>query len=80
MTPQGKKRLRIIMITIAVICNIIFVPWALVWAWILPLPDTIQEQVEEGIGYGFDRMIVYVVEARKAPFLIEYGGFVLIKQ
>lgn len=67
MTPQGKKRLRIIIITIAVICNIIFVPWTLVWAWILPLPDTIQEQVEEGIGHGFDGMIVYVDQAGKDP-------------
>ena len=29
-------------------------------AWILPLPDTIQGQVDEAIEHGFDGMIVYV--------------------
>ena len=44
-----------------------FVPWILVKAWILPLPDTVQEQVDEAIGHGFDGMIVYVDEAGKPP-------------
>lgn len=44
-----------------------FVPWILVKAWILPLPDTVQEQVDEAIGYGFDGMIVYVDQAGKPP-------------
>jgi CubicO group peptidase (beta-lactamase class C family) len=44
-----------------------FVPWILVKAWILPLPDSIQEQVVEAIGHGFDGIIVYVDEAGKAP-------------
>ncbi len=67
MTPKGKRTLKRIMIGIAITCNIIFVPWILVWAWILPLPDTIQEQVDEGISHGFDGMIVYVDEAGKDP-------------
>jgi CubicO group peptidase (beta-lactamase class C family) len=44
-----------------------YVPWPLVKAWILPLPDTIQEQVDEAIGYGFDGMIVYVDRAGRPP-------------
>lgn len=44
-----------------------FVPWILVKAWILPLPDSVQEQVNEAIGHGFDGMIVYVDEAGKPP-------------
>jgi CubicO group peptidase (beta-lactamase class C family) len=44
-----------------------FVPWILVKAWILPLPDTVQEQVDEAIGHGFDGMIVYVDQAGKPP-------------
>jgi CubicO group peptidase (beta-lactamase class C family) len=44
-----------------------FVPWLLVKAWILPLPDTVQEQVDEAIGHGFDGMIVYVDQAGKPP-------------
>ena len=47
--------------------SLFFVPWILVKAWILPLPDTIQEQVDETIGYGFDGMIVYVDQAGKPP-------------
>jgi CubicO group peptidase (beta-lactamase class C family) len=47
--------------------SLFFVPWILVKAWILPLPDTVQEQLEEAIGYGFDGMIVYVDQAGKPP-------------
>lgn len=50
---------------IASISSLYFVPWILVKAWILPLPDTIQEQLEEGIKHGFDGMIVYVDQAGK---------------
>ena len=63
---QIKETLRIIFI-IASISSLYFVPWILVKAWILPLPETVQEQLDEGIGYGFDGMIVYVDEAGKAP-------------
>ena len=47
--------------------SLFFVPWILVWAWVLPLPKTVQEQVDEAIGHGFDGMIVYVDEAGKDP-------------
>ena len=39
----------------------------MVWAWISPLPDTVQEQVDEAIGHGFDGIIVYVNQAGKPP-------------
>ena len=51
-----------------------FVPWILVKAWILPLPDTVQEQVDEAIGHGFDGMIVYVDQAGK-PSEYYTGGW-----
>lgn len=63
---QIKQMLRIVFI-VASISSLWFVPWILVKAWILPLPDTIQEQVNEAIGHGFDGMIVYVDEAGKPP-------------
>jgi len=47
--------------------SLFFVPWILVKAWILPLPDTVQKQVDEAIGHGFDGMIVYVDEVGKPP-------------
>jgi len=55
------------LLLIGTLVSLFFVPWILVKAWILPLPDTVQEQVEEAIGYGFDGMIVYVDQAGKQP-------------
>lgn len=62
MNPTIKKVLRIIFIA-ASISSLYFVPWLLVKAWILPLPDSIQEQADEAIGHGFDGIIVYVDQA-----------------
>ncbi len=63
---RTKQILRILFI-IASIGSLYFVPWVLVKAWILPLPDTVQEQVDEAIGHGFDGMIVYVDQGGKPP-------------
>lgn len=63
---QTKRILRILFI-IASISSLYFVPWILVKAWILPLPETVQEQLNEGINHGFDGMIVYVDQAGKPP-------------
>ncbi len=63
---QTKRILRIVLLT-GTIISLFFVPWILVRAWITPLPDTVQEQVNEAIGYGFDGMIVYVDQAGKPP-------------
>lgn len=45
--------------------SLFFVPWLLVKAWILPLPNTVQEQCEEALGHGFDGMVVYIDRAGK---------------
>ena len=63
---KTKRILRILFI-IASISSLWFVPWMLVKAWMLPLPDTVQEQLDEAIGHGFDGMIVYVDQAGKPP-------------
>ena len=55
------------LLLVGTIVSMFFVPWILVKAWILPLPDTIQEQVDEAVGHGFDGMIVYVDQAGKPP-------------
>jgi CubicO group peptidase (beta-lactamase class C family) len=39
----------------------------LVKALILPLPNTVQEQVNQAIDHGFDGMIVYIDQAGKPP-------------
>ncbi|MCP5064537.1 MAG: beta-lactamase family protein [Ignavibacteriae bacterium] len=61
-----KQIIRIILL-VGTIVSMFFVPWLLVKAWILPLPDTVQEQMDEAIGHGFDGMIVYVDEGGKPP-------------
>lgn len=52
---------------IGTIVSMFFVPWILVKAWILPLPNTVQEQVDEAVNHGFEGVIVYVDQAGKEP-------------
>ncbi|MGO4913103.1 serine hydrolase domain-containing protein [Leeuwenhoekiella sp. W20_SRS_FM14] len=56
-----------ILFIVASIGSLYFVPWILVKAWILPLPDTVQKQLDEAIGHGFDGMIVYIDQGNKPP-------------
>lgn len=53
--------------------SLYFVPWMLVKAWMLPLPDTIQEQVDEAINHGFDGIVVYIDEGGKPPAFYAAG-------
>jgi CubicO group peptidase (beta-lactamase class C family) len=66
---MNKRKTTILRIALLVgtVISLFFVPWLLVKAWILPLPDTVQEQLDEAIGHGFDGMIVYVDQAGKPP-------------
>jgi hypothetical protein len=70
-----KQTIRIIRIALLVgtTISLFFVPWILVWAWILPLPDTVQEQADEAIDHGFDGIIVYVDQAGKPPAFYAAG-------
>ena len=67
MNKKQKTQIFRIILAIGTLISLYFVPWILVKAWILPLPSTVQEQVDEAIGYGFDGMIVYVDEGGKEP-------------
>jgi len=69
---QTKRILRIVLIIVS-IGSLFLVPWILVKAWILPLPDTLQEQVDEAIDYDFEGVIVYIDQAGKAPQYIASG-------
>jgi D-alanyl-D-alanine carboxypeptidase len=53
--------------------SLFYVPWILIWAWILPLPDSVQAQADEAIGHGMDGIVVYVDQAGKAPELYAAG-------
>lgn len=61
------KRILRIALLLGTITSLFFVPWLLVKAWILPLPNTVQEQLGEAIDHGFDGMVVYVDQAGNPP-------------
>ena len=67
MTKKNKTLIIRIALLAGTIVSLFFVPWLLVKAWILPLPDTVQEQLDEALGHGFDGVITYVDQAGKAP-------------
>lgn len=58
---------------VAIICIVIFPPWEGILAWLAPLPDTVQEQVDDGIDRGLDGIIVYVDQPGKAPVFYSAG-------
>ena len=72
-----KKKRKILIIRLALllgtIISLFYVPWPLVKAWIKPLPDTVQEQVNEAIDMGFDGIVVFVDEGGKAPAFYAAG-------
>lgn len=64
---KRKKIILKIVLLVGTITSLFFVPWLLVKAWILPLPNTVQEQLDEAINHGFDGMVVYVDQANQPP-------------
>ena len=64
-TKRTTKRIIRAVLLIGTVISLFFVPWLLVWAWILPLPATVQAQADEAIRNGFDGIIVYVDQGGK---------------
>ncbi|WP_200975625.1 serine hydrolase [Echinicola sp. 20G] len=73
MTKQKSKLIIRIALFVGTVISLFFVPWILVKAWIIPMPDTVQEQVNEALDYGFDGIIVYVDESGKDPAFYAAG-------
>lgn len=67
MTKKRTTLIIRIILLVGTIVSLFFVPWLLVKAWILPLPDTVQEQLEEAIEHGFDGAIAYVEQTGRPP-------------
>lgn len=63
-TPKSKQLLRALLL-VGTMISLYFVPWPILKAWITPLPNTVQEQVNKATDYGFDGIIVYVNEGGK---------------
>ena len=64
---QKVKILRIVSLLVAFISTVVFPPWAMFWAWIVPVNDTVQEEVNKALRHGFDGIVVYVDEGGKTP-------------
>lgn len=58
-----KSKLKLIiriLLFLGTVISLYFVPWPIVIAWIKPLPNNIQEQVDKAADYGFDGIVVCV--------------------
>jgi len=51
----------------------VFIPWVVVRAWLAPLPNTIQEQLDNALSYKLDGIIVYVDQLGKPPAFYTAG-------
>lgn len=67
MTKKKTKRIITIVLLTATFISLFFVPWIVVKAWVLPLPNTVQEQANEAVENGFDGILLYVDKAEKPP-------------
>jgi CubicO group peptidase (beta-lactamase class C family) len=67
MTKKQKKQIIRTTLFAGTIISLFFVPWVLLKAWITPLPDSVQEQVNKTIKYGFDGVVVYVNQGDREP-------------
>lgn len=65
--------LRIIMPIVGIITAVIFVPWNAVWLLVTPLSDTVQEELDNAVDYGFDGIMVYVDQPDEAPAFYASG-------
>lgn len=58
---------------VGTLVSLYFVPWPIVKAWVKPLPDNVQEQVNEAVGMGFDGIVVYVDQGGREPAFYAAG-------
>ncbi len=75
MDKKKTKNLFRIILLLASITSLFFVPWILVKAWLAPLPETVQEEVKAATGYGLEGIIVYIDQAGKPPESYAAGWF-----
>jgi D-alanyl-D-alanine carboxypeptidase len=68
-----KRALKIIILVVALISTALFAPLGTVWTWLEPLPDTVEEQVNDAVNKGLDGIIVYVDQSGKPPAFYAAG-------
>lgn len=73
---MNSKKIKLIVrliLAVGTIISLFYVPWILILAWITPLPDTIQNEVNDALRYNIDGIVVYVDQAGKAPAFYAAG-------
>jgi CubicO group peptidase (beta-lactamase class C family) len=58
---------------VALVSALIFVPWNAASMWIAPLPDSVQEELENAVDHGLSGIIVYADQPGEAPGLYAAG-------
>lgn len=67
MRKQRAKKIFRVVLFVGTFISLLYVPWPILWAWVLPLSDTVQEEVQDATEHGFAGVIVYVDEGGKEP-------------
>ncbi|WNJ17118.1 serine hydrolase domain-containing protein [Pontibacter sp. G13] len=73
MNKKRTQQVTRIVLLLGTAISLFFVPWLLVKAWILPLPDTLQGQLDQAIDHGFEGVVAYVDQAGKPPQYLAAG-------
>ncbi len=77
MAPMGDwdliTVLRVVMPLIAVVCAIIFVPWAWFWSFLAPLPGSIDDEIDGVLRHNIEGIIVFIDEAGRPPVRLAAG-------
>jgi CubicO group peptidase (beta-lactamase class C family) len=58
---------------VGVLTAAVLVPWDIVVPWLAPMPDSVQEQVDDALDLGLDGIIVYVDRAGTTPAFYSSG-------
>ncbi|WP_349664105.1 beta-lactamase family protein [Cellulophaga lytica] len=70
---MSKKNIFRALLLVSTVVSLFYVPWPIVTAWLKPIPNTIQQQLNQTTNYGFDGVILYVDVAGKAPAFYANG-------
>ena len=73
-TSSRTKRVVQLVLLLGTAVSLCFVPWVLVWAWLRPLPATLQEQADQAVDLGFSGVVVRV-DQRNGPPAITTAGW-----
>lgn len=73
MTKKRSKTIFRILLLVGTAISLFYVPWIFIKIWITPLPDTVQDQVNEAIKLGMDGVLVYVDQAGSNPQFYSAG-------